>query len=546
MNNLLHLKTWMPYLLLSLFFSIQVRAESQSKRLLLSVGISSFESDLFHPLRYSKKDAGDISSFFENTASPKFDRIEQLSGDHAAKVNRNEVLRAFQRLDEQNRLSTDIVMIYLSTHGTVGLDDAGKVKRFLVTSDTDPNNLQETALGYDEIVNRFRSLKSRKKVLILDFCYSGVGKSRLTMPMLKKLATLKSDYFSGIDDESVEGEYILTASGPSQPAQESSVLKNGVYTHFLIEGFRQDLNGDGAVSLAEAHNYARKQTYEFTKGQQTPTFRIRIEGSEPIFVTGHKPSKSLFASIYSFWKGHRKFKLFVNGVDKGALSQGAKLAPGRSHIRVINTETGKTEVDKYFDFSPDKEYPAIMLFQKYYSWQFQVGTEFSRWLSSVDPGYGDSVGVYGKLRRKHVLGAWNLGFKFGYDQARDSLMESYADDSGSVNYSQKRSTFRGQVLVGSHRKFSLGSLTQSKAVGTAVLEAGPILEHAAINNSKFEISDQEISWGLGMNAQTEILLPLYGFNIGAGLKLDIVRNYLGDGPFIARRGGFEFYIGQSF
>ena len=60
-------------------------------------------------------------------------------------------------------------------------------------------------------MKQFNRLKSRKKVLILAFCHSGVGKSLLTPAMKRALASLKSPYFEEPIQTYSEGPIILTS-----------------------------------------------------------------------------------------------------------------------------------------------------------------------------------------------------------------------------------------------------------------------------------------------------------------------------------------------
>ncbi|MEI8351089.1 MAG: TonB-dependent receptor, partial [bacterium] len=91
-------------------------------------------------------------------------------------------------------------------------------------------------------------------------------------------------YFSGVG--------VLSASAFGETAREDDRLQGDVYTHFLIEGIKSgDLDGDGAVTLTEADDYARNtvsayrndlsQLVEWLK-QRQPTIAVWPEVSTEV------------------------------------------------------------------------------------------------------------------------------------------------------------------------------------------------------------------------------------------------------------------------
>ena len=249
----------------------EIEESLRPKKFVLSIGVNTFESDVWRDLRYAGKDAKDVYDAFTSN-KVKFDGgMLVTQGALNKPVTKDDIDRSFARLYQSNRNEEDMVVVYISSHGTVAYKEGGKIGRYIITSDTDPKRLKETAIDYDKLMERFSGLRSRKKVLILAFCHSGVGKSVLTPEMKRALASLKSAYFQEPIHNRAEGSIVLTASGWKEPALEDSNLKNDVYTHFLLRGLDRDQNGDGAVSITEAHTFASNMTYQYTQGRQRPS-----------------------------------------------------------------------------------------------------------------------------------------------------------------------------------------------------------------------------------------------------------------------------------
>ncbi|MEV7442945.1 WD40 repeat domain-containing protein, partial [Streptomyces sp. NPDC091204] len=94
-----------------------------------------------------------------------------------------EALRGFCRSPE--RRADDLLTVYLSCHGEV-LDDGGE--HVLLTSDTDPEDLVDTALATAELTRTLlRDTLIRRVLLLLDACYVGQGGNQLAAAALERL-----------------------------------------------------------------------------------------------------------------------------------------------------------------------------------------------------------------------------------------------------------------------------------------------------------------------------------------------------------------------
>ncbi len=88
------------------------------KKFVLSVGVGEFQSNLWHPLRYARKDASDIYNYFIKAPGQNFDG-GVLVTDAEQPVSAASIIKAFERLKQDNRNEEDTVVVYVSTHGTV-------------------------------------------------------------------------------------------------------------------------------------------------------------------------------------------------------------------------------------------------------------------------------------------------------------------------------------------------------------------------------------------------------------------------------------------
>ncbi|NRA66689.1 MAG: caspase family protein [Pseudobacteriovorax sp.] len=370
---------YFPIFLLIAFPGQALSQSAQEKTLVLSIGINQYSNPYWRPLNYAQKDASDFVAALK-------DRVDQswlLTGEqsHSGSVGKGEILRALGELSTANSSERDVVIVFVSSHGTVGrvVGDSGakSIEKFLVTSDTEPKYLEETGISHKSIFGIFNSLKSRRKVIIFDSCYSGTGKSKLTESMLQQLASQKSDFLKEPEDDFAEGTMVLSASAWGEEAVENSQLANGVYTHFLIKGFDQDFNQDGAVSITEAHQFATQSVIKFTGNTQHPTAKIEVVGQDPIIVNGEKKSESS-PILYAYDWIMRSFTVEVNGKSLGNMSKGGLIMPKGKHRLVVKDESGTNILDRFVDFQAGREYPlsAFLYYKPRYFISLGLGQSF--------------------------------------------------------------------------------------------------------------------------------------------------------------------------
>ena len=241
------------------------RTATAARRFGLFIGVRDFGRSGFPPLRFADKDARDFAAAVES-----LDHTELLTTP--AQTTRSAILDALRRLARRAHRPNDTVLVYVSGHGALARLPGRPLRRYIVTSDARKQRLAETALPVAKLLRVLSTLRARRKALVFAFCHSGAGKSVMTDELASALWGLKGPFVPPPLEDVSEGTAVLSASAFGETAREDDRLQGDVYTHFLIEGIRQgDLDGDGAVTLTEAHDYARTRTYAATGGAQRPT-----------------------------------------------------------------------------------------------------------------------------------------------------------------------------------------------------------------------------------------------------------------------------------
>lgn len=303
------------------------------RRFAVLVGIPQVRDPEWRPLRYAAKDAEDLGAALADPKRGKFDQVRIFT--RPEQTTTQAVLQAVDALAAMANRPDDEALLYISAHGTLARDDRGELRRYLVTQDARLKDPARTALAVDALKARFDALPSKRRVLVLATCHSGNGKSLLPPEVAEELAGIKGGFFTRPVEQVSRASIVLSASDFGETAREDSELQNDIYTHFLVEGLSgaADRNLDGAVVATEAHDYARRRTFEYTQGRQRPSAEILEVGADPVVLAGAL-SGGGDAELFSYAARLEGARLTVDGIEKAELPGGAAVPPGHHRVQV--------------------------------------------------------------------------------------------------------------------------------------------------------------------------------------------------------------------
>lgn len=303
------------------------------RRFALLVGINQAGDERWRTLRFAKKDAKDLAAVLADPARGGFAQVRVLT--EPAETTTAALRREVAALARLATNPDDVVLLYVSAHGTLEHDGRGELRRYLVTADAEFHRVSQTALSVDELVALAGQGASRRRVVVLATCHSGGGKSVLTEAALAELASRKGPGVIRPLEEASRAALVLSASDFGEVAREDEQLRNDVYTHFLVEalGGVGDRNGDGAVSATEAHDFARRRTWHYSQGRQRPSAELVEVGADPVFLSGRLTGAGQ-PELYSYAARLDGFSLTVDGAPRGELPGGAAVPEGRHRVEL--------------------------------------------------------------------------------------------------------------------------------------------------------------------------------------------------------------------
>jgi tetratricopeptide (TPR) repeat protein len=229
----------------------------------LVIGISKYKDSSIN-LRYSAKDAQDFADFLVKQEHFAKDHIHVLLDEQATVENIKSELgdKFLPRVAQPD----DLVVIYLSGHGSPSKGDL-QGTNFFVAYNTDKNKLYGTGLQMKELTDivHERLKNVDRVVMLLDACHSGA--IQLGAKGLFKVTNFEAGTIA-----QGSGKMVLCSSDPDEVSWESKRYPNGVFTHYLMDGFSK--NGTN-TKMKDAFDAIKENVY-------TEVLRDRGENQHPI------------------------------------------------------------------------------------------------------------------------------------------------------------------------------------------------------------------------------------------------------------------------
>jgi hypothetical protein len=205
-------------------------------------------------LRYTDDDAYRIYAFLKSPEGGALDdsQIRILIDEDATKHN---IVKAMEKTFGQAG-PNDLVFLYFSGHGLKG--------SFLPFDFDGYNN----KLFHTEINHLLDQSPAKYKLCIADACHSG---SLLAMRSGEKQPPILLSYYESLA-KAEAGTALIMSSKSDETSLESSGLRQGVFSHFLIRGLKGEADTDGnkIVSVQELFDFVRSNVRNYTASRQSP------------------------------------------------------------------------------------------------------------------------------------------------------------------------------------------------------------------------------------------------------------------------------------
>jgi uncharacterized caspase-like protein len=218
-------------------------------------------------LRYTDDDAYRMFAFLKSPEGGALtdEQVRILIDDEATKTNIENAMReVFSKAG-----ANDLVLLYFSGHGLKG--------SFLPIDYDGYNN----KFHHEEIAAILNDSPAKFKLCIADACHSG---SLMAMKSGEISNALEAYYKSLAEAQA--GTALIMSSKSDETSLESSGLRQGVFSHFLIRGLKgeADADYDKLVTIQELFDFINDNVRSYTGNRQSPLIKGDYDAKMPVAV----------------------------------------------------------------------------------------------------------------------------------------------------------------------------------------------------------------------------------------------------------------------
>lgn len=229
-----------------------------SRKHALLVGTAVYQDVHFPALPSVRADVHYLSQVLDMPAVGRYEKCVRVEDSSKAAIR-----QAVERF-LADREPDELVVLYLSGHGAYDREDG---QLYYVTTDTEADRLQQTALEASYLTDQLERCAARRKVLLLDCCFSGSAVQGFRSKGASRSAATPVVEASGV--------HVITASQHWEQAFTTDADQPSQFTRAMVEGLHSgqaDLDGDGQVSANDLFRYISRDLRKAPDGRrQTPT-----------------------------------------------------------------------------------------------------------------------------------------------------------------------------------------------------------------------------------------------------------------------------------
>ncbi|WP_062293731.1 GUN4 domain-containing protein [Nostoc piscinale] len=234
-----------------------------AKLWLLLVGVNQYQDERIPCLRYSAQDCQGLSTAL-SAATAGFPQKElRVYCDYSEHLPLLENVRNSLKEIAAAAQAIDTVLVYFSGHGML---EPSQKKVVLCLQDTQQDNLIDTGLQLQELLQILENSAAQQQLVWLDACHSGdltfVGARGEKNPLLDSTQELVEILRQRAAKR--KGFYALLSCDRGQQSWEFPQLGHGVFTYYLIRGLRGEAaDSQGIIEADGLYRYVYHQTLAY-------------------------------------------------------------------------------------------------------------------------------------------------------------------------------------------------------------------------------------------------------------------------------------------
>ncbi|MFK0732437.1 MAG: caspase family protein, partial [Gloeotrichia echinulata HAB0833] len=243
--------------------STQQLERVQGKTWIVLVGVNHYQDPQILDLRYCANDCKELADTLK-IVTQQFQKTEIIAlydgGDKPPnKLEINNSIQNFRLAKPE-----DTVLFYFSGHGYLDSNN----RPILCVRDTNLEDLAETGLKLDTLLNELRQCKAQRQLVWLDACQEREQQQDNIIrqnPTGQLLAVLEQQA------EQSQDFYAMLSCNKTERSWEIPELKHGLFTYCLIEGLRgKAANTEGKIDADSLFKYVERSSKKFIEYKKNP------------------------------------------------------------------------------------------------------------------------------------------------------------------------------------------------------------------------------------------------------------------------------------
>lgn len=238
----------------------------------LCIGINNFIDENLASLSYAADDAQELHNLFAEKFGVGEGTLKLLNEE----ATMRKITEYISKLAEIAK-PEDTVLFFIASHGEF-INSSKGPDYYLIASDSEYNNLIGTAIPMSTLKDMIAKIKTQRRIVFLDTCYSGGMSRRDNLRITEKM---KESIFQNFQSEDIA---IITSSQANQVSHECDELKHGVFSYYLLSGLTGAVETKGGeidlpTLYAYIHDSVRDYANKKFRRNQNPKFFASYTGS---------------------------------------------------------------------------------------------------------------------------------------------------------------------------------------------------------------------------------------------------------------------------
>ncbi|MEA5506052.1 caspase family protein [Halotia wernerae UHCC 0503] len=245
--------------------STHILEVGETKLWLLLVGVNQYQDQRLPSLRYSAVDCQGLAAALADATQGFPHKEERIYHDFASQLPTLTTVRASLSQITAAAQPQDTILFYFSGHGIL---EPNSQQAVLCLTDTQTDNLLNTSLSLQELLQLLGDSKAQTQLVWLDACHSGSltfrgARSNPTVPPLPNPTPQMVEVLRQQAKQS-KGFYALLSCDTNQQSWEFPELGHGVVTYYLMRGLRGEAaDAQGLIDADGLYRYVYHQTRQY-------------------------------------------------------------------------------------------------------------------------------------------------------------------------------------------------------------------------------------------------------------------------------------------